>query len=125
MLKALGILALVAFAGGALLSLAFLGMAVHEGPGMPGCPLMPAQAVICTMTAMDHIAAWQAMFTGLPQIASLALLALLAAYLLRPLALAYAPPQTAQPARLVRESSLLSSPLEQLFSRGILHPKLY
>lgn len=125
MRKAIGTIALLAFAGGALLSLSFLGMAVHDGPGMPGCPLMPAQAVICTMTVTDHIAAWQGMFTGVPQAASSLLLALLAAYVLWPLALALARPPSGQPARLVRASRLLPSPLEELFSRGILNPKPY
>lgn len=125
MRRVVGTIALLAFAGGALLSLSFLGMAVHDGPGMPGCPLMPAQAVICTMTVTDHIAAWQGMFTGVPQAASFLLLALLAACVLHPLAFALARPPSVRTVPRSHASRLLPSPLEELFSRGILNPKLY
>lgn len=126
MRKAVGILALCAFAGGALLSLALLGTAVHEGgPGMPHCPLMPAQAVICTMTALDHIAAWQGMFTGIPQSALLLLLVLVAVLLVRP----YSPALARSPSQIYasrsREPLIRLSPLAELLARGILNPKLY
>lgn len=124
MRKTISVLALLAFAGGALLSLSLLGMTVHDGAGSPGCPLMPAQAVICTMTALDHIEAWQGMFAAIPQAAFMLLAAFVILAAWPRLVLAIRPPPGAwRPVS--QESSLLSSPLDSLFARGIPHLKLY
>jgi len=124
MKRLIGTLVLASFAGGALLSLAFLGASAHDGAGMPGCPLMPAQAVVCTMTALDHISAWQGMFAAVPQPLVAMLLAAFALVAAWPrLALALQP--RGAPLRTTQESRVPIPLLQELFSRGILNPKLH
>ena len=116
---------LTAFAGGALLSLILLGAVVHDNVAMPGCPLMPPQATVCTMSAIDHISAWQGMFTAVPQGMAFILLAAIAILAAWPrLARAIQRPKEVS-FNVIREPGLALSPLQDLFSRGILNPKLY
>lgn len=115
---------LAAFAGGALLSLMLMGAAVHDGVGKFGCPLMPLQATVCTMTALDHVAAWQAMFTAIPQGMILLILAVLICVAWRSLVPAIEQSRGA-PARFAREPYHAFPAFQELFSSGILHPKLH
>lgn len=123
----------------AFLFLGLLGMSYSNmsmGPDgsmtMTNCPLMTGQAVVCNMNLLQHIAAWQSMFvTTLQQNGSDLLALLLAALaltliwtrLLRPKlqpepALAFAVIKS-------REISLPSPLFQELFSSGILNPKLF
>lgn len=132
--KVLIILGLVAF-----LSLGFFGMShstMNMGSDgsttMSNCPFMSGQAVVCNMNPLEHIAAWQSMFvTTLQQngsdllalfLAALAL-ALVWTRLLRPKFL----PEPALAFSVIRsrELALPSSLFQELFSNGILNPKLF
>lgn len=131
--KALMILGLITF-----LSLGFFGishssMAMGEDGNMTmsNCPFMSGQAVVCNMDPLEHIAAWQSMFTGIPsQTGSTLILLLLAA-----LALAFlwahlwrpSIDRTYVPFRFFVQRDYIPpvSPLQELFSSGILNPKLF
>ena len=98
---------------------------------MSNCPFMSGQAAVCNMDPLEHIAAWQSMFTSIPsQTGSTLILMLLAA-----LALAFLwthlwrPPIdcTYTPSRFFVRRDYIPpvSPLQELFSSGILNPKLF
>lgn len=98
--------------------------------GMSDCPFMSHEAVICPMNLVDHLGAWKSVFSSVTQTAPLLLtwvgLALLvisvAPNLLRKI-------QHGTPSLLnwlkVRTYTFSYRPLQELFSNGILHPKLY
>lgn len=132
--KVLLILGLVAFS-----SLGFFGMShstMNMGPDgsmtMSNCPFMSGQAVVCNMSPLEHIAAWQSMFaTTLQQngsdllalfLAALAL-ALVWTRLLRPKLEPEPAPAFSSIRR--REISLPSPLFQELFSSGILNPKVF
>lgn len=99
---------------------------------MSNCPFMSGQAVVCNMNPLEHIAAWQSMFvTTLQQngsdllalfFAALALM-LIGARLLRP----KLQPETALAFSIIRsrEVSLPLPLFQELFSNGILNPKVF
>lgn len=121
------------------LSVSFLGLSHANMPmgedgnmTMSNCPFMSGQAVVCNMDPLEHIAAWQNMFTSIPQqdIATLLLI------LLASLALVFI--WTRQRRRIPITDSLstlgrvrakeyipIANSLQELFSNGILNPKLY
>lgn len=131
--KALMILGLVAFLSLGFLSMSHSSMAMGEDGNMTmtNCLLMSEQAVVCNMNPLEHIAAWQSMFTSTPsQNGSMLVLLFLAA-----LALAlvwtrslWPPPEKTSGLgfRFVcREEHLPPPLLQELFSNGILNPKLF
>ena len=131
--KTLLVLGFVAF-----LLLGFFGpfhanMAMGEDGNMTmsNCPFMSGQAVVCNMDPLEHIAAWQNMFTSIPQqgglflilmlLASLALV-LLWTHLRRP---SIDHTHTSTKFLVRRDYMPPASPLQELFSNGILNPKLF
>ncbi len=94
---------------------------------------MPGMAMsLCQMDPLQHIEEWQAMFTVLPnQLSELAIFtlllligALVARHFLHHL---FYPPLVPAPQHLYRPPERYASfnPLQELFSNGILHPKLF
>lgn len=126
----------ISFVGGFILIVfalaAFSGMGAFWDAGtmdgaMAGCPFSHGSAM-CAMNAIEHISAWKALFAGLPQ-KSAALLAILIFALA---ASFYATNRelTADKSSLaLRRFSLIFrqvfNPFGEIFSRGILHPKIY
>ncbi len=106
------------------------GMDMDMEGGMSGCPFMGMTA-ICEMTPYEHISEWQAAFTTLPHTNTLTLLliSLLALFIslawlgripIRP------PLSLAPPVRYTqREEKPIVNLLQELFSSGILNPKLF
>lgn len=108
---------------------------VPAGMGMSGgvstgCPFMSHEEVICSMSTLDHLTAWKSAFTATTQ--SLALLLVTAA------ALALVPsvaPHLLSRSRFrdvvytqypkERTYTFSYRPLQELFSSGILHPKIF
>lgn len=97
---------------------------------MPGCPFMAGQSVLCTMSPLEHIEAWQDMFTVIPVVEILLLLSLLLLSLFTLHRLPSKWPQSIlrafyipQPHSVPRLS--FSSYLAQAFSDGVLNPKLF
>jgi len=126
----------ISFVGGFILIVfalaAFSGMGVFWAAGAPdgamaGCPFSHGSAM-CAMNAIEHIATWKALFTALPQ-KSAALLAILIFIF----AAAFSAPRRESPAdkslNAFRRFFLIFRPvfdyLREIFSRGILHPKIY
>lgn len=92
---------------------------------------MPGMTAVCNMSALEHIAGWQGMFTSLlSQNLALALLFLVLAVVLGFVWLrqAYSPPQRVRTSFRFsrrREYIPLHSSLQELFSNGILNPKVF
>ena len=116
------------FAG--FIGVSHIGMGQEMNGQTVGCPFMPG-VVICNMTPMQHVAAAQTMFTALPAQNDLAVL--LFAFL--SLVIGFLPflrRASAQP-RVTTASSTSErdeyvpthTALQELFSRGVLNPKLF
>lgn len=100
---------------------------------MSGCA-MPGMATLCKMDPLEHIATWQSMFTAVPSqndtlllLTSLLALALGALFLTRRSA---APPKTAPASQqklflYYKRHIPVANPLQEAFSNGILHPKIF
>lgn len=89
----------------------------------PGCPFMPGEHVICQMDVFDHIDAWQSMFTTtLPSLILLLSVAAIAFFVFK----REWPPDIPILAVLLSERHHRTIPnlYQQLFSRGILNPKI-
>lgn len=99
--------------------------------GMSDCPFMADQDVVCAMNLSEHIGAWKAVFTSLVPSAFTLLLSLGVA-----VSIATVAPHLWQRRLLYRIPIYWSQlqyktytytvrPLQELFSSGILHPKLF
>jgi hypothetical protein len=96
----------------------------HSHHHSPGCPFMPGEYVVCTMTIMDHIIAWKNVFMSTAPIVLVFLAPLVFVYFLHT--------RDEPPDFFVRQHrhSLLGAfippPLYQkLFSKGILNPRIF
>jgi hypothetical protein len=105
-----------------------MGMDMHGG--MTDCPFMAHDEVICPMDLADHLGAWKSVFRAVtPTLLLLlgltgfvALVASVAPNLLRKISYASPPlPRWLE----VRTYTFSRRPLQELFSSGILHPKLF
>ena len=104
------------------------GMNMHSG--MSDCPFMSHEETICPMSVMDHIGAWKDVFLSVAPSLTL-LLALVGLSVLT----ASVAPNLLQTIRYLsppiyktrfRQSyTFPHRPLQDLFSNGILHPKLF
>ncbi len=95
------------------------------------CLYMFQQETFCAMNVSGHLVAWQSTFTSIIPALSIILGLLLAAVVVGQIA-----PNLLQKVRLVflrvwnislytRNLNFVSRPLQELFSSGILHPKLF
>lgn len=128
--KPLFALAVFAFLFGGTFNLAHAGMSMEDGQ-MSGCPFVPGMSAICTMNPLEHIAAWQSMFTIVPAEKTFAFLllflfALLAVRALRTkirwtfdLLQSYTSPQRTSNVFVPRYA------LQEAFSDGIINPKVF
>jgi hypothetical protein len=97
---------------------------------MTDCPFMANSEVICAMNVSDHIGAWKSVFLStvptlilLLAVAGVAVfIASIAPNLLRKIN--YASPPLLRWLE-IRNYSFSYRPLQELFSNGILHPKLF
>lgn len=105
-----------------------------DAKDMSNCPFMPGMTSLCQMSPLEHLTAWQTAFTAIPNQADvLAILLLLLALALSTFKL-YSNQSASPPRILVPDPSSTTyykthipivSPLQEAFSDGILHPKLY
>lgn len=105
------------------------GMMPSDGQ-MSGCPFM-GEGAVCRMDPLEHLAAWQSAFTAtIPgqSVASFVLLLLLSLLLLQHGRQRFAR-KKASPTRgfrvPYRGRLFFHHPLQEAFSDGILHPKLF
>ena len=121
-----------------LLLLGFFGLAHVMMPvgldgdvAMTNCPLMFGQAALCKMNLLEHIAGWKSMFTGMVQYDGVALLfsvliALIFLHIWNKLRQPIVEHVHSVVRDVVRRNHLLPpSPLAELFSGGVLNPKLF
>lgn len=92
---------------------------------------MPGMTTLCTMNPIEHLAWWQGMFTSIPtQDFTLVFLLLLAGAVLALILTKqiHSPPRQLEKSFQFRERRdyiPLASPFQELFSNGILNPKLF
>lgn len=128
-MKTIAGIAITVLLGAMFLSLFSMFSGMDMAGGMSGCPFMSHGEVLCPMNVADHIGAWQSVFQAItPTIVLLlavvvvATITSVAPHLLLP---RYKPIPIIQ--RRLRERTYAFShrPLQELFSNGILHPKLF
>jgi len=98
--------------------------------GMTDCPFMSHEEVVCPMNLVDHIGVWKSVFLSvLPNITLFLLIAGVATFIV-----SVAPnllqkiQYTSLPLSIYLQSktpTFLYRPLQEMFSNGILHPKLF
>lgn len=124
------IIFILLFLGTMFFSLFHMSMGMDMSAGMTDCPFMANSEVICAMNVSDHIGAWKSVFlstvstlTMLLAVAGVAVfIASVAPNLLRKID--YASPSLQRWLE-IRTYSFSYRPLQELFSNGILHPKLF
>ena len=98
--------------------------------GMSDCPFMSHEEVICPMNLTDHIAVWKSVFSSVAPTLTLLLAIAGTAVLVASIAPNLIRRFTQSPPLLVRWIkekiyTFYHRPLQELFSNGILNPKLY
>ena len=129
-MKLLSQIILVAVLGTMFFSLFHMSMGMDMSGGMTDCPFMAHKEVICPMNLADHLEAWKSVFLSTTSTLTLLLAAAGIAVLITTIA-----PNIL---RKIKYASLLSQkwleirtytfsyrPLQELFSNGVLHPKLH
>ena len=97
---------------------------------MSGCPFMSHEEVLCSMSTLDHLSAWQSAFTAIAPSFTLLLLTLTEVVITLTVAPNLLLRQRYRPQSFSREIrnriyTFSYRPLQELFSSGILHPKLF
>lgn len=100
--------------------------------GETGCPFMAHERTLCSMNAIDHIGVWKSAFTAIaPMLIVFALLAAAAVFVLQPdppnVRSRFCDHREVRLLRDIRERIYTFSyrPLQEQFSNGILHAKLF
>ena len=128
--KTLSTTLLTFFLGAMFFSLFHMSIGMDMTGGMSDCPFMAHEEVICPMNLADHIEAWKSVFLStVPTLALLLAVAGVAVFvasvapnLLRKIQ--YASPPLCRWVQ-TRTYTFSYRPLQELFSNGILHPKLF
>lgn len=118
------------FLGAMFGGLFHLTMGMDITGNIAGCPFMTNERALCSMSVLDHIGSWQSAFSAVVPSLVLLLSALVAAVLVLLVAPNLLlkrkfrePPLSRE---LIHRTYLYSyRPLQELFSNGILHPKLF
>jgi len=129
--KSFTFLILLAFLVVGLLGLSHFAMNMNDSGEALGCPFMNTPT-LCAMNPFYHLAVWQSMFAASfsKEIFSLftliALLGILFTFILRNFGLTGDAPRSITPVRqiLIRTFAVIN-PLQEAFSNGILHPKIF
>lgn len=128
--KALSIILLVFFLGTMFFSLFHMSMGMDMSGEMNDCPFMSHGEVICPMNLIDHIGAWKSTFFSVIPTLTLFLAAVGVAVLLASVApnlwqgIQYTSSSIYRWLQ-IRVYTYSYRPLQELFSNGILNPKLY
>ena len=103
-----------------------------DGQMSSGC-FMPGMSTICQMDPIEHIAEWQSLFTAVPSQSDILTFLLALLTLVLGALFLYSHQGITPPRTLVPQSQFLYSKrhipivnsLQEAFSNGILHPRLY
>lgn len=130
MKKIVSIAILAVFLGAMFASLFHMSTGMNMAGGMTDCPFMESGEVICPMNLADHISAWKAAFvSAAPTIVTIMLVAGAVAFIASATPFLFTPRRKPIPVRLnalrTRTYSFSYRPLQELFSNGVLHPKLF
>lgn len=128
--KLLSVFVLVVFLGTMFFTLFHMSMGMDMSEGMAGCPFMSHEQVICPMNLADHIGAWESAFVAIVPtlilliaiLGSVAFIISIAPNLIRKIRYLSLPLNRCFHKRTYAFSY---RPLQELFSSGILHPKLF
>ena len=109
-----------------------LGMSTQPNGKMSDCPFGNNTASICTMSPLEHIAAWQSFFSTLPLKEKMSLIFSLVAFALALFLLPkffqqflkYKNLFYLQRYRYLRKD-FIPNPLQEAFSSGLLNPKIF
>jgi hypothetical protein len=128
--RILSITLLTFFLGTMFFGLFHMSMGMDMSEGMSDCPFMSHEEVICPMNLADHIGAWKSVFLSVaPTLTLLLAVAGIAVFVVSVAPNLLRMTQYASPLlhRYLRTRTYTFSyrPLQELFSNGILHPKLY
>lgn len=114
---------IAAFSLAAFLAVGVFGMMAMTGHHHePGCPFMPGEQAICQMDAFDHISAWQEAFTAV--VPSLVILLLAVAVVFYVWRREWPPDIPARVRLRPKRQNQTPNLYQELFSRGILNPKI-
>jgi len=128
--KILSVILLALFLGTMFFSLFHMSMGMDMSGGMTDCPFMSHEEVICPMNLADHIGAWKSVFASVAPTLTLLLAVAGVAVFVASIApnllgrVRYASPPLCRWLQ-TRIYTFSYRPLQELFSNGILHPKLY
>jgi len=115
------------FLGVMFFSLFFMSAGMEMGQGMSDCMFMSHEEMICPMSVIDHINAWQSMFLSVSPTFVSVLVILLVAFII-PIFFRKCY-NTSSPSILPylhqRKYNFCHRPLQELFSNGILHSKVF
>lgn len=129
-MKAIASMAITILLGAMFLSLFSMSSGMDMTGSMSDCPFMSHGEVLCPMNVADHIGAWQSVFQAiapamvllLAVAVAVASVASVAPHLLLP---RFKPIPILERSLHERTYSFSYRPLQELFSNGILHPKLF
>lgn len=129
-MKAIGGIILFILLGAMFVSLFHMSMGMDMTGGMSDCPFMSHEEVVCPMNMVDHIGAWKSAFLAVtPTITLLLAVAGAVAFVVSTAPYLFTPRRKAIPILYtqLRERTYVFSyrPLQELFSNGILHPRLF
>lgn len=122
---------ILAFLLGAMfVSLFNMSAGMDMSGGMLGCPFMSHEEVVCPMNLADHIDAWKSAFLFVAPTIFLLFTAVGVVALILSIAPHLLPPKRKpipiQFRLLLKHTHAFSyKPLQDLFARGVLHPKLF
>jgi hypothetical protein len=128
--KIMSVALLAFFLGTMFFSLFHMSTGMDMSAGMTNCPFMSHEEVICPMNLADHVGAWKSVFLTVAPTLNLLLAVVGITVLIVSTApnllqriLCMVPPQN----RLLQARTYTFSyrPLQEMFSNGILHPKLH
>ena len=130
MKKIVSIAIFTIFLGAMFASLFHMSVGMDMTSGMTDCPFMEHGEVICPMNLADHIGAWKDAFVSVaPTIVTLIVAAGAIAFIASTAPFFFTPRRKPISVRLnilrTRTYSFSYRPLQELFSNGILHPKLF
>lgn len=128
--KKLLFLGLAVFFFVGFLSIGHFGMNMDQDGQMSNCPIMGAET-ICQMNPLEHLAAWQSIFTVLPSKDTFNIITLLFLSLIIFLSLRSSrcddnsPPVQSYNLFSRIEALIIRNPLQEAISSGIIHPKSF
>lgn len=124
--KILGGILLIAFLSVLLFSLFHVsaaGMGADENSA--GCPFMTQEGSLCSMEILDHFSAWKSSFMAVVPSLILILMGALALAVVLPSVWMRQRYSDSLFSKKPSECTHAYRPLQELFSNGILHPKLF